>query len=94
MVVIWLDRARHELLQIRDYIAADNPTAAEQAARRILETAERLRNTPHIGRPGRISGTREFVIARTPFIIVYRVRDQIIEILRVRHASRRWPDIL
>ncbi len=91
MDIIWLDRARREVVHIREYIATNNPRAARQVARRILEFAEKLRTSPHIGRPGRIYGTRELVIARTPFIILYRVRDGVIEILRVIHGARKWP---
>ncbi len=92
MDIIWLDRARREVVHIREYIARDNPRAARQVARRILEFTEKLRTTPSIGRPGRLYGTRELVVTRTPFIILYRVRDGVIEILRVIHGARRWPD--
>lgn len=92
MDILWLDRTRRELIQIREYIAKDNPRAARQVARRILESAEKLRTTPNIGRPGRLYGTRELVITRTPFIILYRVRDGAVEILRVIHGVRKWPD--
>ena len=92
MDIIWLDRARREVIHIREYIAMDNPRVAQQVARRILEIAEKLRATPNIGRPGRLYGTRELVITRTPFIILYRVRDGVIEILRIVHGARRWPD--
>ncbi len=63
-----------------------------QVARHILESAEKLRTSPNIGRPGRLYGTRELVITGTPFIILYRVRDGVIEILRGIHGARRWPD--
>ena len=92
MDIIWLDRARREVVHIRETIATDNPRAARQVARRILEHAEKLRTSPNIGRPGRLYGTRELVITGTPFIILYRVRDGVIEILRVIHGARRWPD--
>ncbi len=92
MDIIWLDRARREVIHIREYIAMDNPRVAQQVARRILEIAEKLRATPNIGRPGRLYGTRELVITGTPFIILYRVRDGVIEILRVIHGARRWPE--
>ncbi len=92
MDIIWLDRARREVVHIREYFATENPLAARQVARRILESTEKLRTTPNIGRPGRLYGTRELVIARTPFIILYRVRDGVIEILRIVHGARKWPD--
>jgi toxin ParE1/3/4 len=46
---------------------------------------------PAIGRPGRVSGTRELLVPQTRYLIPYRVRRAAIEILRVFHASRRPP---
>jgi len=45
-----------------------------------------------MGRPGRVDGTREFVVAGTPYIIPYRVRGETVELLAVMHGARRWPD--
>ncbi len=50
-----------------------------------------LADHPHVGRAGRVLGTRELVIANTPFIIPYRVAENTIQILRVLHDKRRWP---
>jgi toxin ParE1/3/4 len=43
----------------------------------------------HRGRNGRIAGTREFVIAR--FILVYRIKADAVEILRIYHSAQDWP---
>ena len=79
----------HELL------CQDSPAAA---ARVILELIDQVENAlprqPAMGRPGRVLGTRELVIAGLPYIVPYRVRDADIEFLRVLHASRRWPSDL
>jgi toxin ParE1/3/4 len=55
-----------------------------------------LADQPELGRPGRTQGTRELVIARTPYIVAYRVDEHRNEvtIVRVRHGARRWPDDL
>ena len=42
-------------------------------------------------RPGRVPGTRELVIPRTPFVVPYRLKSDIIQILRVYHGAHRWP---
>lgn len=94
MDILWHARALEDVAHIRDYIAADNPGAAGAIARRLYDAAQGLREMPEIGRPGRLPDTRELVVAGTPFIIPYRVRDGIVEILRVIHAARRWPDRL
>ncbi len=52
---------------------------------------ERLRLLPAIGRPGRVPGTRELVVPRTPFIVPYRLIGNHIDILAVMHAARAWP---
>ena len=58
----------------------------------ILNTIERtLTENPELGRPGRVPGTRELVVLHTPYIIPYRVREDVVEILRIFHGARRWP---
>ena len=94
MELLWLDRARREVHHIRDHIAADNPRAARQVALHLHEASELLREAPHMGRPGRIPGTRELVVVGTPFIILYRARAGMVEILRVIHGARKWPESL
>jgi len=46
----------------------------------------------HIGRPGRVPGTRELVILKTPYLAAYQVVENVIQILRVYHGSRQWPE--
>ncbi len=92
MRIRWFAAARADLLQIRRFIEdQDHPAAAQSVARRILGTVTYLRDHPAIGRPGRVTGTREAIIAGLPYIIPYRVRDGVLEILRVLHSSRQWP---
>ena len=45
-----------------------------------------------IGRPGRVEGTRELVVAGTPYIVPYRVKAEIVQIITVLHSAQRWPD--
>ena len=73
------------------FIAEDNPRATAKTAERILDAAERLTAFPASGRPGRVPHTRELVVPGTPFILPYRVRGEVIEILGVLHAARKWP---
>lgn len=94
MEIFWQARALADLRAVHAYIAADNPRAARQTARRIVEAVDRLAVTPTISRPGRIVSTRELVIGGTPFIVPYRVRDGAVEILRVLHTARKWPSSL
>jgi plasmid stabilization system protein ParE len=82
-----------DLEAISDFIAEESSAeAAQRMIQRLFEGADRLAMFPHAGRAGRISGTRELVVASTPFLIPYRVRDERVEILAVFHGARRWPD--
>jgi toxin ParE1/3/4 len=93
MIVIWSPEAIEDLSSLRAYIAEESPAGARRTALRILHTVEQLLpDNPHIGRPGRVPGTRELVIPRTPYIVPYRVKRDVIQILRVYHGARRWPD--
>ena len=92
MRVRWLRIARTNLNAEADYIAQESPAAA--AARlvlRLVQAVERLKTHPAMGRPGRVSGTRELVVPGTPYVIPYRVRGDSVEIIRVLHSARRWP---
>ncbi|MGH8030885.1 MAG: type II toxin-antitoxin system RelE/ParE family toxin [Luteimonas sp.] len=67
-----------------------NPIAARMLARRIVDAARRLRSHPQIGRPGMRAETREWVVARTPYVLVYRTTSQAVEILHVWHGAQDW----
>jgi len=93
MNIVWSPQAVDDLIAIRAYIAAESPAGARRVVARILHDVENLLpDNPHIGRAGRVPGTRELVVARTPYIVPYRVQHETIQILRVYHAARRWPD--
>jgi toxin ParE1/3/4 len=62
----WGPHAKRDLYELISYVAEDSVQAAELVATRVLVTAERLSERPHVGRPGRVKGTRELVILRTP----------------------------
>jgi addiction module RelE/StbE family toxin len=77
---------------IFDYIEADSPRAAIAVDDRIRTRVEGLALFPEMGRPGRIEGTRELVIHRTPYIAAYRIVGDTVRILRVLHGAQQWPD--
>ena len=92
MRVRWLRAAVANLITETEYIARDDPAAAARVETEIRRSVERLQRFPSLGRPGRVAGTRELVIPGTPYIIPYRVRHNSLEILRVFHGARRWPE--
>jgi addiction module RelE/StbE family toxin len=92
MMLRWLNLALDDLDEIVEYISRDNPDAARRMVRRLWESACALTHQPDMGRPGRVHGTRELVVVKTPFVVPYRVVGSEIQILRVLHGARNWPD--
>lgn len=86
--------AERDLEAIHVFISQDNPDAAVSTVLRVLDAIEGLAQFPNIGRPGRVPGTRELVVNRTPFIVPYKVANNLVWVLRVLHASTRWPEVL
>jgi toxin ParE1/3/4 len=93
MIVFWSPQAVEDLAALRAYIAEDDPAAARRVALRIVHGIEDLlAGHPGMGRPGRVPGTRELVVPRTPYVVPYRVRNNRIQVLRVYHGARKWPE--
>lgn len=90
--VVWSQDARDDYLAILRYIAADNPDAAERLAETIARTGDAL-GTFAIGHPGRVAGTYEKSVGRTPYIIAYALTEDAgtVAIVRIIHAARDWP---
>jgi toxin ParE1/3/4 len=92
MKIKWVRLALTDLDEAAAFISQDNPQAAKRIVKRIRDAARLLSDQPDAGRPGRVHGTRELVIADTPFILPYRVVQNTVQILRVLHGSRSWPE--
>lgn len=92
--VKWLNKALQNLDAEAAYIAQDNPAAARRVVQTIVDAINLLSDNPALGRPGRVPGTRELVVAGTHYLVPYRVRPRLqqIEVLRVFHTSRRLPE--
>jgi len=91
MQVKWLRKALLNLDREAAHIARENPKSATEFVTHLRQSASVLSMHPHVGRQGRVPGTRELVIAQLPYILPYRVRENRIEILRVFHTARKWP---
>jgi len=92
MILEWSVLAIADREAIFVYIEADSPQAAIAVDDRISLSIEGLAQFPEMGRPGRIEGTRELVIQRTPYIAAYRITGESVRILRVLHGAQLWPD--
>lgn len=85
----WQAGARGDLAKIIDHFSESDPLVADTLLDRIQHAASALakRDT---GRPGRMLGLREKSVARTKYILAYRVTEKQIVILRVVHAAQNW----
>lgn len=93
MTIRWLKTATRTRFEQLDYIAADHPSAAARLDEEIERQIDMLVEHPQMGREGRVKGTRELVIGRTPYIAVYRVKRKNVEVLRILHGAQRWPPL-
>ena len=91
MKVVWSRRAIRHLVCLREYIERDSEQGAALIAERILSAVDLLETNPDMGRAGRVPGTRELVVPRTPCIIPYRVRRERLELIAVFHGRQKWP---
>ncbi len=92
MRVRWLRVALRNLDDEAAYVASVDLAAARLVVERVLVAVALLGDQPRLGRPGRVPGTRELFVAKTRYIVPYRVTNETVEILRVFHSSRRPPD--
>jgi addiction module RelE/StbE family toxin len=88
----WSDHAVFDLKAISEYIEQDrDPETANRVSRTIYDAIQSLRKMPYRGRTGRVGNTRELVITGLPYIAIYRVIEDRIEILNIVHGAQRWP---
>ena len=88
MRVIWTPEAQQDRVAIWDYIAAENPQAAVRMDELISDAAARLAEHPKLGRPGRITGTRE-LIPHESYRLVYEIENETAWILALVHTAKQ-----
>lgn len=92
MRIQWTDAAAGDLESIAAWIGPEDPDAAVRQVLLVVDAVEELLPVqPALGRAGRLTGTRELVIPKTPFVVAYRVRGQVVHVLRVLHEAMQWP---
>ena len=91
MRIRWTRPALADLEAIGDFIARDNAAAAKRIVVGLVASVDALRDHPNLGRPGRLTGTRELIVSGTPYVVPYRVLGEDVEILAVFHGARHWP---
>lgn len=91
MRVEWLPAAERDREGQIASVGARDPRAAIGMGDAVETAVRRLADHPHIGRPGRVAGTREVVVTGTPYVVAYRVEREAVVILRLLHGAQRWP---
>jgi len=92
MQILWSVPAAEDLERICAWIGRDNPEAARRVARTIYDGCAQLRDFPALGRiSGRMNGRRELVFPPLPYIAVYQIKGNAVEISRIFHGAQDWP---
>lgn len=91
MKLVWSAASLRDLSEIAAHIAEDSYRTAESVETRIDQEARLLSRFPRSGRPGRVPGTRERVVRKTPFVLAYRIVSGKVRVLRVYRGARKWP---
>ena len=91
MELRWSQDAVDDLERITDYLFENIPERAPELIRTIYDAPATLLTFPHRARSGKKEGTRELVLKALPYIVVYRIKGEVIEILRILHGAQKWP---
>lgn len=89
----WTESSWEDLDGITDYLLGEGVPFEEVEGyiKRIFKAPEHLSTLPGAGKPGRMPNTREWLVKDTPYALIYRVKDNMVQILRVMHSSRQLP---
>jgi addiction module RelE/StbE family toxin len=90
MRIRWTVPAADDLQDIKNYLQQNYPHFAEPTVRTIYQRIRSLKTSPDRGRPGHRSGTRELVITPLPYVVVYAVKAEAVEILHIYHGAQDW----
>lgn len=91
MRIIWSASAEADLDRLIRYVAEHDLKAALALDNRIWGLVGKLASYPLMGRPGRCEDWRELVVSSTAYIVMYRVVEGRVEILRILHGAQSWP---
>ena len=88
--LIWRPRALDQLDSLVGYIAERDRAAAERIEALVHHSTYTITTVPLAGRPGRVGGTREWVV-HPNYILIYRVTKSQVIVLRFLHARQNYP---
>ena len=91
MRIRWTPAAAADLQHINDYLREHHPRYRQPTMRKVYEAVRALKQSPRRGRLGREEGTREFLFPPLPYIAVYRVTTESVQIVRIYHTAQDRP---
>lgn len=87
-VIRWTPAAAADLEHINNYLKERHPRYRQSTIRKLYASIQSLKESPHRGRQGREDGTRELLFPPMPYIAVYRMKEQSVEVLRIYHSAQ------
>jgi toxin ParE1/3/4 len=88
MRIRWTPAAAADLQHISDYLGQRHPQYRQSTMRKLYETVRSIKQSPDRGRLGREDGTREILFSPLPYVAVYRVTEETVEVLRIYHTAQ------
>ena len=90
MRIRWTIPAADDLESIEHYLQQNYPSFAEPTVRTIYQRIRSLRASPYCGRSGHRLGTRELALSPLPYVVVYAIKLEAVEILHIHHGAQDW----
>jgi toxin ParE1/3/4 len=90
MRIRWTTPAADDLQYIYNYLRENYSARARSTIAEIHASIRSLKKFPHRGRKGNDEGTRGLPHSQLPYIIVYRIADEVVEILHIWHGAQDW----
>lgn len=92
--LIWSVSAETDLYEIADHYAQFDPSLPDLILRRIADAPLILLDNPWIGPPAGHYELRKWLVRKTPFLLLYRVAGESVEVVRVVHSASDWQELL
>jgi plasmid stabilization system protein ParE len=89
MKIVWGERARLEFESAVAHLQTQSPSAAKRVGEQILAAIGMLERFPELAPTSKHRGLRQLVASRTPYLVIYRIHADRVEIRAVIHAKQR-----
>ena len=91
MRIRWTPASAADLQSISDYLKEHHPRYRDPTMRKLYAAIRELKEWPGVADRGARKAPERFLFPPTPYVAVYRVREQTIEILRIYHGAQDRP---